>query len=112
MSCVCPGVVPTGIAHSHRNRPTHLANERPPTASMRTAQAASEKAVASGRMTADEVAAETFAAIRANRFYVFTHPQMLDSVRERFEHALAGQPPADPFVHKPGLRPDLGERPA
>lgn len=108
VSCLCPGFVPTGIAHSHRNRPVHLANAQPPTASMRTAQAASEKAVASGRLTAEQVAEQTFEAIRANRFYVFTHPQMLPAVRARFEHALAGEAPADPFAGKPELRPGLG----
>jgi hypothetical protein len=46
----------------------------------------------------------TFDAVRANRFYVFTHPKILPSVRDRFEAALSGGPPADPLAAKPGAR--------
>jgi NAD(P)-dependent dehydrogenase (short-subunit alcohol dehydrogenase family) len=105
VTALCPAFVPTGIAESHRNRPATLASAAPPTASQRTAQAASEKAVASGRMTAAQVAELTFAAVRENRFYVFTHPQILPSVQARFDAALRGDPPADPFGGKPSARP-------
>jgi short-subunit dehydrogenase len=105
VTALCPAFVPTGIADSHRNRPQTLANPAPPTTSQRMAQAASEKAVSSGRMTADEVAQLTFDAVRANRFYVFTHPQILPTVQARVDAALHGEPPADPFAGKPAARP-------
>lgn len=105
VTCLCPAFVTTGIAASERSRPAALASGAAPTASMRLAQAALEKAVRSARVTAAEVAQQTFEAIRAGRFYVFTHPQILGSVRERFEHALAGQPPADPYAARPQARP-------
>jgi NAD(P)-dependent dehydrogenase (short-subunit alcohol dehydrogenase family) len=105
VSLLCPAFVPTGIAHSHRHRPAELANEGAVTASQRMAQAASEKAVSSGRLSAAEVAEQTYAAIESGRFYVFTHPKILPSVQARFEAALAGAAPADPFATKPELRP-------
>lgn len=44
----------------------------------------------------------TFDAVRRNRFYVFTHPKIMPSVRDRFEAALAGAAPADPLAAKAG----------
>jgi NAD(P)-dependent dehydrogenase (short-subunit alcohol dehydrogenase family) len=105
VTALCPAFVPTGIADSHRNRPKTLANPAPPTTSQRMAQAASEKAVSSGRMTAVQVAQMTFDAVRENRFYVFTHPQILPTVQARFEAALRGDAPADPFAGKPAAKP-------
>jgi NAD(P)-dependent dehydrogenase (short-subunit alcohol dehydrogenase family) len=100
-----PAFVPTGIHSSERNRPTDMANEAAPTASMKMAAKQTEKAVSSGRITAAEVAQMTFDAVRDGRFYVFTHPQILATVDERVRAALAGHAPADPLAHKPGARP-------
>jgi NAD(P)-dependent dehydrogenase (short-subunit alcohol dehydrogenase family) len=107
VTALCPAFVPTGIAESHRNRPRNLANPAPPTTSQRMAQAASEKAVSSGRMTAEQVARLTFDAVREDRFYVFTHPQILPTVQARYEAALRGDPPADPFATKPSAKPPV-----
>ena len=38
VSVLCPAFVPTGIAHSHRNRPPELTNPEPATSSQRLAQ--------------------------------------------------------------------------
>lgn len=105
VSVLCPAFVPTAIFASERNRPADLANGAAPTASQRLARAAGEKAVAGGRLTAEEIAAQTFEAIRANRFYVFTHPQIMPMVRVRLDAALAGTEPADPFAGRPDARP-------
>jgi NAD(P)-dependent dehydrogenase (short-subunit alcohol dehydrogenase family) len=105
VTVLCPAYVPTGIADSDRNRPDALANEQGPTASQKMAKAAIAKAVTSGRISAAQVAEMTFAAVRENRFYVFTHPQILPSVQARFDAALAGEPPADPFGSRPSARP-------
>ncbi|MCK6428822.1 SDR family oxidoreductase [Betaproteobacteria bacterium PRO7] len=104
-SVLCPAFVPTGIAASERNRPAELARDRELTASMRLAQAQSEKAVSSGRMSAAEVAQITFDAIRAERFYVFTHDKILAAVEARFDAVLARQAPADPFASNPRVKP-------
>jgi NAD(P)-dependent dehydrogenase (short-subunit alcohol dehydrogenase family) len=105
VTVLCPAYVPTGIADSHRSRPKELANDGGPTTSQKMAQAAVAKAVAGGRISAAEVAAMTFAAVRDNRFYVFTHPQILPTVQARVAAALAGEAPADPFAARPSARP-------
>ena len=56
-------------------------------------------------MTAEQVAQMTFAAVREDRFYVFTHPQILPTVQARFDAALHGDAPADPFAGKPAAKP-------
>jgi NAD(P)-dependent dehydrogenase (short-subunit alcohol dehydrogenase family) len=105
VTVLCPAYVPTGIAASHLTRPDALASSAPPTASQKMAQAGIEKAVAGGRLSAAQVAEMTFAAVREDRFYVFSHPQILPTVRARCDAALAGEPPADPFATRPSTRP-------
>jgi len=61
--------------------------------------------VAGGRLGADEIALQTFEAIRAGRFCVFTHPQIMPQVRARLDAALAGAAPADPYAGRPDARP-------
>jgi NAD(P)-dependent dehydrogenase (short-subunit alcohol dehydrogenase family) len=106
VSLLSPAFVPTGINRSHRNRPAPMAGSAP-TASQRVAQERSTRAVESGRLTAAEVAQITFDAIRAERFYVFTHPQILPLVANRSRHVLEGLDPADPFEGRPELRPQV-----
>ncbi len=108
VSVLSPAFVPTGIAESHRNRPIGLDNGSPPTASQRMAYSATSRAVSSGKMTAEQVAVLTFDAVRANRFYIFTHPQILPSVQARFDAVLGGRPPADPYTTRPDAKPRLG----
>lgn len=105
VSVLCPAFVPTGIAQSFRSRPAELLNSEEVTASQRIAQSASEKAVASGKVSAQEVAQLTFNAVLDDRFYVFTHPQILPSVRARFDAVLSGGAPADPYAAHPSARP-------
>ncbi|MEN9418736.1 MAG: hypothetical protein RI988_2356 [Pseudomonadota bacterium] len=107
---LCPYFVPTGISSSHRNRPADLreAHARP-TRSQLIAQAMSDKAVSSGRVTAAEVAQLVFDAMAADRFYVYSHPQALGSVRTRLEDVLGGRNPTDPFTERPELGRQLRE---
>jgi NAD(P)-dependent dehydrogenase (short-subunit alcohol dehydrogenase family) len=106
VSLLCPAFVPTGIARSERNRPADLSEAAPETASQVRARAAVERAVAGGRIGAADVARMTFEAVADDRFYIFTHPQILPSVRARLEAALSGGPPADPYGQRPERRPD------
>ena len=107
VSVLCPAFVPTGIAHSHRNRPSELANQAAPTASQLAAQAQTKKAVESGQLTAVQVAEMTFAAIAEERFYILTHPKILSSVALRLEDIMQQRSPTDPFTHKPSAKPKL-----
>ena len=104
-SVLCPYFVPTGITHSERNRPAELAGERP-TRSQLVAQAMSEKAVSSGKVTAAAVAQFVFDALAEDRFYIYSHPQALGNVAARMEDIVAGRNPSDPFAK----RPEVGEQ--
>jgi NAD(P)-dependent dehydrogenase (short-subunit alcohol dehydrogenase family) len=106
-SVLCPYFVPTGIHNSARNRPTGLSDEEQPTKSQLIAQAMSEKAVSSGKVTAKTVAESVFSALRENRFYIYSHPQALDPVKQRLEDILAGRNPSDPFARKPEIGAQL-----
>ncbi|MCA1857672.1 SDR family oxidoreductase [Massilia oculi] len=102
-SVLCPYFVPTGIARSHRTRPDDLASEEGITASQMAAQAMTEKAVQSGKVTAGDVARITFDAIRDGRFYIYSHPQALRTAEERFAAIVQGKQPADPYAATPEL---------
>lgn len=104
-SVLCPYFVPTGIHQSERNRPADMAAQKP-TRSQLVAQALSDKAVTSGKVTAAEVARKVFDALREDRFYVFSHPQALAGVQTRLEDIMLGRNPTDPFHAKP----EIGER--
>lgn len=97
VTLLCPAYVPTNINQSQRNRPE---GESELTESMRAAQAAMDKAVTSGRVSAEDVAKMTFEAIRENRFYVVTHPRILSSVELRLQDVVEQRNPSDPFTFK------------
>lgn len=105
---LCPYFVPTGIHASHRNRPDEMkdAGARP-TRSQLIAQAMSEKAVTSGKVTAADVAAQVFAAMSENRFYIYSHPKALGNVQTRLEDVVQGRNPTDPFKERPEIGVDL-----
>jgi NAD(P)-dependent dehydrogenase (short-subunit alcohol dehydrogenase family) len=105
-SVLCPFFVPTGIAQSHRNRPTEVAAARP-TRSQLIGQAMSDKAVSSGKISAADVAAMVFAAIDQRRFYVFSHPRSLAGVQTRLEDVTQLRNPTDPFKDKPEIGAQL-----
>jgi NAD(P)-dependent dehydrogenase (short-subunit alcohol dehydrogenase family) len=108
-SVLCPFFVPTGISQSHRNRPGEFANAEPLTRSQRVAQAMTEKAVSSGKLTAVDVARMTFNAIRDGSFYMVSHPNALDGVRQRADDIVALRNPTDPLAARPGLRDSMIE---
>ncbi len=103
-SVLCPYFIPTAIAQSHRHRPDELRTDEIMTASQMAAQALTEKAVGSGKVSAADVARLTFDAIRQERFYVFSHPQALGAVAERMDALVHARQPADPYAATPHLK--------
>lgn len=103
-SVLCPYFVPTGIHQSHRNRPEDVKENAAPTTSQIVAQAVSEKAVTSGKVTAQEVAERTFNAIRDGQFYIYSHPHALGNVQTRMEDILQQRNPSDPYAAAPQVR--------
>jgi short-subunit dehydrogenase len=103
-SVLCPYFVPTGINRSQRNRPDDVQNKSSPTASQLAADAVIDKAVSSGKITAAEVAEDTFDAIRQARFYIYSHPQLLSNVQTRMEDVVLSRNPTDPLQSTPLVR--------
>jgi len=57
-----------------------------------------KKAVAAGRLSADDVARAVVAAVREDRFYVLTHPRIKGAIRARMEDILEERAPRDPLA--------------
>jgi NAD(P)-dependent dehydrogenase (short-subunit alcohol dehydrogenase family) len=96
VSVLCPAYVPTRIAEAERNRPAgYVAGEK--SAKTLEQQAMLKKAVASGKLTADDVARAVVRAVKEDRFYVLTHPAILGAVRARMEDIVEGRTPRDPM---------------
>ncbi len=105
ISVLCPAFVSTGIDRSERNRPEDLASPSPETESMKQAQAATSKAVRSGRITAPEVSEMTFDAIEQDRFYIITHQNIMPSVKLRLDDVANQRNPTDPYSLKREVAP-------
>ncbi len=91
VSVLCPGWVNTRIIEAERNRPAgSAASPRNPE------QAAMEEGVrqllAAG-LPPERVAALVLDAIRAERFYILTHPDWKPMIRARMDDILAERPP-------------------
>ncbi len=108
-SVLCPYFVPTGISASERNRPADLADLKP-TRSQLIGKAMSEKAVSSGKVTAELVAQMVFDAMKSNQFYIYSHPKALGNAQARFENLVQGINPADPFEGRPEVGVALREK--
>jgi NAD(P)-dependent dehydrogenase (short-subunit alcohol dehydrogenase family) len=90
VSVLCPGWVRTDILASRRF-------PRQPTAAEQAVQEATRQAIESGIDPA-EVAGHVVAAIREERFYVITHPEMTEpAVRQRAKDILDGRPTPIPI---------------
>ncbi len=103
---LCPFFVPTGISQSQRNRPSDLPGAQPTTSQI-VSQAQTDKAVASGKLTAADVAAMVFDAIDHDKFWIFSHPQALAGVQTRMEDAMLLRNPTDPYAARPEISASL-----
>jgi NAD(P)-dependent dehydrogenase (short-subunit alcohol dehydrogenase family) len=103
-SVLCPYFVDTGISQSFRNRPADM--EGKTTRSQQVQHAMISKAVASGKVSASEVAQLVFDAVARNQFYIYSHPKAIGAVQTRLEDLVQARNPTDPFADKP----ELGEQ--
>jgi len=107
-SVLCPFFVPTAIHRSEHNRPDDVrAQDATPTPSALIAEAMLDKAVANAKVSAARVAELVLDAVRDRRFYVYSHPNALGSVRTRLEDVVSGRNPSDPFADRPHLGAEL-----
>lgn len=94
VSVLCPAFVKTGIADAARNRPTELADSNPLAGPV---EARVRKAVEAGKLSATEVAQITMDAIKADRFYILTHPQIKPAIEARMHDILEERAPTNPM---------------
>ncbi len=96
-SALCPGWVKTRILEGYRNRPPELADISGDAAADPVRDAVMHEmreAVRTG-MAPQQVADCVFEAIRAEQFYILTHPELNPVIRARMEGILeTGRPPA------------------
>ena len=97
VSVLCPAYVPTRITQSERNRPTEFESSRKSPETL-AREAMLKKAVASGKLSADDVARAVVSAVKQERFYVLTHPRIKGAIRARMEDILEERTPRDPLA--------------
>lgn len=90
VSVLCPGFVRTNIFTSQRNRPEDLVNDTEK-AEARAANAEIVAIVEREAISPDDVAAEVVDAVVGDRFWIVTHPGMLDAYERKVTEVLASR---------------------
>ena len=93
---LCPAWVPTGIGRSERNRPSDVAETLPLEGMSAKLAQRIGKAIASGHLTAADMARETFDAIAEKRFYVIPHRNINTPIEARMREILSQSNPGLP----------------
>jgi NAD(P)-dependent dehydrogenase (short-subunit alcohol dehydrogenase family) len=100
VSVLCPGFVRTGICETERHRPERFKDAQPsldPTAQEAVQQAV--KMMVERGLDPAKVADHVVAAVRDERFYILTHPELTGLVRARADDILGDRyPKFDPAV--------------
>jgi NAD(P)-dependent dehydrogenase (short-subunit alcohol dehydrogenase family) len=102
VSVLCPAFVDTNIMESQRNRPAELSHTAPV---VRTPEVEVylewfQSQLKHG-LKPREVGDQVLAAVRANQFYILTHPNFTPLVQDRMKRILASENPA--MVPPPGF---------
>lgn len=102
VSVLCPAFVRTRIHEADRNAPKEVADATSvPTESMAGAWSMFAALVEAG-IPVEGVADAVVDAVKEDRFYILTHPETRDWIRERVENMLAGGSPGLPAIELPG----------
>ena len=113
VSVLCPGFIKTAITDASRNRQAEFKNaETDPDTDLNTTNSVAflRQALQSG-MEPREVAQIVFEAIRNEQFYIFTHPEMNQSIQNRMEAILEGAQSADAStLNQPAVMVSFGAR--
>lgn len=91
VSVLCPGFVNTNIDRAERNRPPALGGGRP-TADDPRARLLRQVLDQSG-LAPGAVAEQVLAAVRDQRFWIFTHPELQGAVQARWDAIRTGSNP-------------------
>jgi NAD(P)-dependent dehydrogenase (short-subunit alcohol dehydrogenase family) len=106
ISVLCPGPIATGIAKSERIRPADRAETR---ALESEAEKEYESLLSSGidaGLAPDAVGKIVFEGLRAQRFWIYTHPVYTEAIKGRMESILAGTNPATAMELPEELAPE------
>jgi len=105
VSVLCPGAVNTRILESWRNRPAELSNppeEQPEITAEITEWIEMIREVFKNGMPPLEVAKHVFNAIREEKFYIFTHPDLKEHIQKRFDNIMNER---NPVIEWPSVIP-------
>jgi NAD(P)-dependent dehydrogenase (short-subunit alcohol dehydrogenase family) len=97
--CLCPNLVRTKIFHSERNRDDGAAMRPAQTAIM----APLREAISSLGITPEQVAGDIVDAMRADRFWIFTHDVTKKALTVRPADIAAGRNPTNPYTDLEGV---------
>jgi NAD(P)-dependent dehydrogenase (short-subunit alcohol dehydrogenase family) len=98
VSVLCPSWVRTNLSTSDRNRPERFSyvietEQMEQVAAYKARRARLRETVA---IDPTAVADQVCEAVKANRFYIFTHPQSAATFEERARRIVAGENPTEP----------------
>jgi NAD(P)-dependent dehydrogenase (short-subunit alcohol dehydrogenase family) len=94
VSVLCPNLVRTRIFHSERNRTDGVDL----TPRQQAAIAPLREMIQQSGITPAKVAGDVVDAIRADRFWIFTHPETRGYALRRFEDLQAERNPTNPYL--------------
>jgi len=97
VSVLCPGWVNTRIDEADRNRPPELQPPAEADTSMAEMGRQMLKSLLQSGLPPSEVAGRVLDAIREERFYILTHPEMTPMIQHRMEDITEGRNPAPSF---------------
>lgn len=97
--CLCPNLVRTKIFQSERNRDDGAAMRPSQTATM----APLREAISAMGIPPEKVAGDIVDAMRADRFWIFTHDTTKQSLAVRHADIEAGRNPSNPYANLAGL---------
>jgi NAD(P)-dependent dehydrogenase (short-subunit alcohol dehydrogenase family) len=98
VSVLCPGWVRTRLHEADRNKPG--AADEPPDPTREALRSAMADLLAGG-IAPEQVARAVAEAIRENRFWIRTHPEMEPAVKVRCEAVIAAEAPPGMFPIQP-----------
>jgi NAD(P)-dependent dehydrogenase (short-subunit alcohol dehydrogenase family) len=98
VSVLCPGWVRTNISTSDRNRPERFSYELDSDQMQQLKEYKAKRREQRDTIAIDpsDVAGQVCAAVKANRFYVLTHPESVPLFAERAARIVAGENPVEP----------------
>ena len=100
VSVLCPAYIPAGSPESEAKRPQEFANPpREISPLQRAKQAMLRKAAQSGRISEDQVAQMLVSGVKADRFYILTHPRIKGAVEDRMHDILDERAPHNPLAN-------------